>query len=59
VTRATTDLAEWLDRYGLGEYVQTFAENHIDETVLPDLTDADLKTLGVSLGHRKKLLRAY
>lgn len=29
VTRTTTDLAKWLDKYGLGEYAQTFAENHI------------------------------
>jgi class 3 adenylate cyclase/predicted ATPase len=58
VTRTTTDLAEWLDRYGLGEYAQTFAENHIDFSVLPDLTENDLEKAGVSLGHRKKLLRA-
>jgi class 3 adenylate cyclase/predicted ATPase len=58
VTRTTTELAEWLGRYGLGEYAQTFAKNHIDFTVLPDLTENDLEKLGVSLGHRKKLLRA-
>src|SRR6187399_3033332 len=28
VTRTTTDLAKWLGTYGLGEYAQTFAENH-------------------------------
>ncbi len=54
----TTDLAEWLGRYGLGQYTQIFDENHIELSVLPDLTDNDLKTLGVSLGHRKILLRA-
>jgi SAM domain (Sterile alpha motif) len=58
VTRTTTDLAEWLGRYGLGRYTQTFIENNIDYDVLPDLTDNDLKNLGVSLGHRKMLLRA-
>src|SRR4029079_9429520 len=58
VTRTTTELAKWLDRYGLGEYAQTFAENHIDFSVLPDLTENDLEKLGVLLGHRKKLLRA-
>ena len=58
MTRTTTDLAEWLRRNSLGQYAQTFAENHIDYAVLPDLTENDLEKLGVSLGHRKKLLRA-
>ena len=55
----TTDIAEWLGGQGLGQYAKTFAENNIDYSVLPDLTDNDLEKLGVSsLGHRKKLLRA-
>jgi class 3 adenylate cyclase/predicted ATPase len=58
MARPTTDLAEWLGRHGLDQYTQTFAENHIDYSVLPDLTEDDLKKLGVSLGHRKRLLRA-
>jgi SAM domain (Sterile alpha motif) len=49
--------ADWLERLGLGQYVQRFAENDISFSVLPDLTDQDLKEIGVSLGHRK-LLRA-
>jgi class 3 adenylate cyclase/predicted ATPase len=56
--RPPTDIAEWLGRQGLGQYAQTFAENHIDYSVLPDLTEDDLEKLGISLGHRKKLLRA-
>ncbi|MGB9317143.1 MAG: adenylate/guanylate cyclase domain-containing protein [Pseudolabrys sp.] len=56
--RPTTDIAEWLGRQGLGQYAQTFAENHIYYSVLPDLTEDDLEKLGISLGHRKKLLRA-
>ena len=58
MARPTTDLAEWLGRHGLGQYAQTFAENNIDYSILPDLTEDDLEKLGVSLGHRKKLLRA-
>ena len=59
MTRTTPDLAEWLSRHDLGQYAQAFAENHIEYSVLPDLTENDLKKLGVSsLGHRKKLLRA-
>jgi class 3 adenylate cyclase/tetratricopeptide (TPR) repeat protein len=53
------DLAQWLAELGLGQYVATFAENDIDFDVLAQLTDADLKELGVSsLGNRKRLLAA-
>ncbi len=58
MTNIGTDLAEWLGSYGLDQYAQTFAENNIDSSVLSDLTENDLEKLGVSLGHRKKLLRA-
>ena len=42
----------------LSEYAQRFAENDIDFASCLDLTDQDLKELGVSLGHRRKMLRA-
>ena len=58
MTKTTTDLAEWLGRHGLGQYAQTFVENNIEFSILPDLKEDDLEKLGVSLGHRKKLLRA-
>ena len=51
-------IAEWLEKRGLGQYAQRFAENDIDPSVLRDLTDHDLETIGVSLGHRRKMLRA-
>ena len=51
-------IAEWLESIGLPEYAQRFAENGIDLSVLRDLTDQDLKDLGVLLGHRRKILRA-
>jgi class 3 adenylate cyclase len=53
-----TDLSRWLDRLGLGQYAAVFAENDVDLDVLPHLTDQELRDLGVSLGHRKKLLNA-
>ena len=56
--RAVQDIAEWLASIGLGEYAERFAENAIDFAVLPDLTEQDLKDLGVKLGHRRKMLRA-
>jgi hypothetical protein len=51
-------IAEWLTSLGLSEYTGRFMENGIDTSVLPDLTDQDLKDLGVLLGHRRKMLRA-
>jgi class 3 adenylate cyclase len=52
-------IAEWLKRLGLERYAPCFAENDVDFSILRDLTDQDLKDLGVSsLGHRRKLLRA-
>jgi class 3 adenylate cyclase/predicted ATPase/ABC-type transport system involved in cytochrome c biogenesis ATPase subunit len=51
-------IAEWLASIGLSEYAQRFADNGIDLSVLRDLTEQDLKDLGVLLGHRRKMLRA-
>ena len=52
------NVADWLENLGMSEYAQRFAENRIDFSVLPDLTDQDLKDLGVVLGDRRKMLRA-
>ena len=51
-------IADWLKNLELEQYAQRFAENGIDPSVLPDLTDQDLEKLGVLLGHRRKILRA-
>jgi class 3 adenylate cyclase len=51
-------VAQWLEQLGLGQYASIFAENDIDGEVLPDLTESDLEKLGVTLGHRKKILKA-
>ena len=51
-------VTEWLESIGLSDYAQRFAENGIDLSIVRDLTDQDLKDLGVLLGHRRKILRA-
>jgi hypothetical protein len=52
-------IEEWLEGLGLGEYAARFVENDIDFAILGDLSDQDLEKIGVvSLGHRRKLLRA-
>src|SRR5262245_35795181 len=52
------DITEWLGEIGLGQYVPAFLENDIDLEIISELTEADLEKLGLSLGHRKKVLRA-
>ena len=51
-------VGDWLAKLGLAEYAKCFADNRIDFSVLPDLTDQDLKDLGILLGDRRKILRA-
>ncbi len=51
-------IADWLEKLGLSEYAQRFADNAIDLSVIRDLTEQDLKDLGVLLGHRRKIQRA-
>jgi len=51
-------IADWLASIGLAEYAQCFADNAIDLSIVHDLTEQDLKDLGVLLGHRRKMLRA-
>ena len=52
------EIAGWLNNLGMSEYTGRFAENKIDVSVLPRLTDQDLKDIGVALGHRRKILAA-
>ena len=52
-------LTDWLEAHGLARYAEPFAAQDIGLDVLPELTEADLKELGVaSLGDRKRLLKA-
>ena len=51
--------ADWLERLGLGQHAQRFAENDIDTSVLPHLTDENLKELGISLGTERNCSRPY
>jgi SAM domain (Sterile alpha motif)/Adenylate and Guanylate cyclase catalytic domain len=48
-------IADWLKELGMFEYAERFAENKIDISVLPELTDQHLEKLGVALG---RILRA-
>ena len=52
------DIGDWLRGLGLERYAGAFRDGDIGVDVLPDLSDADLKELGVSLGDRRRLLKA-
>jgi len=54
----TDDINQWLKELRLTKYEKIFSDNDIEFDVLPDLTDEDLKELGISLGDRKRILRA-
>lgn len=51
------DIGVWLRAQGLERYEEAFRDNDITPAVLPELTDQDLKDLGVSLGHRRLMLK--
>ena len=55
---AMQEIADWLEKLGMSQYAQRFAENDIDVRALRYLTDQDLKDIGVSLGHRRRMLGA-
>ena len=53
------NVADWLERLGLGRYEAAFHDNDVDAEMLPGLTADDLKEIGItSLGHRRRLLEA-
>ena len=53
------DVVVWLRSLGLQEYEAAFRDNKINERVLPNLTQEDLKEIGVDpVGHRRILLDA-
>ena len=52
------DVAEWLHGLGLERYAQAFQDAEVTPEVLPELTDADLRELGLPLGPRKMVLKA-
>lgn len=53
-----SDVRKWLAARGLEQVADRLVAQDVDLDVLPDLTDKDLRELGLSLGQRKRLLRA-
>ena len=53
-----TDTRQWLEQHGLGKYAEVFAENELTLAIIPELTENDLRELGLPMGPRKQLLKA-
>ncbi len=53
-----SDLRDWLRANNLEQYADAFEANDIDLDILSDLDDHDLEQLGLSLGNRRRLLKA-
>ena len=53
-----SELREWLRRNKFEQYADAFEANDIDLDILPELNERDLEQLGVSLGNRRRLLKA-
>jgi hypothetical protein len=53
------NIRAWLAELGLAKYAEAFSSNAIDLDLVREMTEADLKDLGVeAMGDRKRLLRA-
>ena len=52
------DIAEWLRGLGLERYTDAFQDAEVTTEVLPELTEADLRELGLPLGPRRIVLKA-
>ena len=53
-----SDLRDWLRDNKLEQYADAFEANDIDLDILAELSDRDLEQLGLSLGNRRRLLKA-
>jgi class 3 adenylate cyclase len=56
--RTMTEMRDWLRDNKLEQVAELFEANDIDFDVLPELSEADLEKLGLSVGSRKRLLKA-
>lgn len=55
---SSSEVANYLQQIGLGQYSEKFLKNNITGSTLPSLNDQKLKKLGVnSVGHRIKIFR--
>jgi hypothetical protein len=51
-------LRQWLRSLGLEQYAESCERKDVGLELLPNLSHADLEKLGLTLGHRERLLKA-
>ena len=56
--RPVEHIADWLSKLGLGQYASSLPITTSTFPSFRHLTDEDLKKLGISLGHRRKIFAA-
>lgn len=54
----SSEIRNWLAQHDLVKHADVFESNEIDLDSVIDLTEDDLRELGIAMGPRKKLLRA-
>jgi predicted ATPase/class 3 adenylate cyclase len=52
------DIAQWLEELGLGQHAPAFRDNGVELRDVAHLSDDDLTSLGLPLGHRRRLQEA-
>src|SRR5215813_13919646 len=52
------EMRQWLTDLGLERFAELFEREEVTSANLPELTEADLKDLGLPLGPRKTILKA-
>lgn len=57
-SKSSSDLGKWLEELSLGKYRKIFEQQSINFDILEELTDEDLQAIAVSMGDRKRLLKA-
>ena len=53
------DIGQWLRGIGLEQYAKAFAENDIDDAILPEITVDDLIAIGIASVGRRYRCRRY
>ena len=49
---------QWLEQHGLESLYHPLSQHDIDLDIIAELSEADFEKLGLTLGKRKRLLRA-
>src|SRR5580698_462005 len=52
------NVRDWLRKHNFEQYADAFEANDVGLDILPELKESDLERLGVSLGNRRRMLKA-